>query len=506
VTPRPEAPAPARWLAARGRWLVLPAGAALTLSFAPFGYWWLAPPLLALLFLATDGQSRAERFRRGFWFGVGQFATGTYWVYVSIHDYGGAAPPFAVAAVLALVLVMALYPALAALLGAFLPRAGTFQRLVLGLPACWTVAEWLRGWLFTGFPWLTVGYGQIDGPLGAFAPVAGVHGVSLVTAVAGGALAAAVAASLRARLVALALVAGLAVGGLGLARVEWGRAAGPALQVALVQGGIGQERKWQPEEREGTLALYRDLTVGLGDVDLAVWPEAAVPALAHEESLYLTAISELGKARGMQVLLGVVTFDFDTGQFHNSLLSVGPDEGLYHKRHLVPFGEFFPVPAFVRDVLRLMNLPYQDITPGRRRQPLLTAGGVAIGPSICYEDVFGAEVRDFLPAAGLLVNVSNDGWFGDSIAPHQHLQMARMRALEGGRYLLRSTNTGISAVIDPAGRVVARGPQFEPAVVTATITPQAGATPWVRFGNALALGLCLVMVLGLLLHGRAPHA
>jgi apolipoprotein N-acyltransferase len=246
------------------------------------------------------------------------------------------------------------------------------------------------------------------------------------------------------------------------------------------------------------------MTVDLEDVDLAIWPEAAVPALAHEESAFLSGIAELGKARGMQVLIGVVTYDFGTGAFHNSLLSLGPDEGLYHKRHLVPFGEFFPVPGFVRDMLRLMNLPYQDITPGERGQPLLTAGGVSLAPTICYEDVFGAELRDFLPAAGLLINVSNDGWFGDSIAPHQHLEMARMRALEAGRYLLRSTNTGISALLAPDGSVVARGPQFQPAVLTGTVRAHAGATPYVRFGNALAIGACLLIVLGTFLHGRRP--
>lgn len=491
-------------LARRGRWLVLPAGAALPLAFAPFGWWWLAPLLLAVLFLAWEGQPARERMVRGFWFGAGSFATGTYWVYISIHDYGGASPPFAAAAVVALVLLMALYPGLAGGATALLPRSGPWSRLTLGMPACWTVVEWVRGWLFTGFPWLSVGYGQIDGPLAGYAPVAGVHGVTLAAAVLGGALAALLAAPGRDRWLAAATVVLVPAAALGLGQVEWTQPTATELRIALLQGGIGQERKWRPEERASTLELYQGMTVDLEDVDLVVWPEAAVPALAHEESAFLSGIAELGKARGMQVLIGVVTYDFGTGAFHNSLLSLGPDEGLYHKRHLVPFGEFFPVPGFVRDMLRLMNLPYQDITPGARRQPLLTAGGVSLAPTICYEDVFGAELRDFLPAAGLLINVSNDGWFGDSIAPHQHLEMARMRALEAGRYLLRSTNTGISAVLAPDGTVVARGPQFQPAVLTGTVRAHAGATPYVRFGNALAIGACLLIVLGTFLHGRRP--
>jgi apolipoprotein N-acyltransferase len=490
----------ARW----GRWLVLPAGAALPLGFAPFGYWWLVPPLLAVLFLAWDGQRARERWLRGLWFGIGSFATGTSWVYISIHDYGGAAPPFAAAAVVALVLLMALYPAAAGALSALLPRAGTWLRLALVMPACWTLVEWVRGWLFTGFPWLSLGYSQLDGPLAGYAPVMGMLGVSLAVAVAGGALAALVAGPGRERWLAALTIVAVPAAGLGLAQVAWTQPTGDGLRVSLLQGGIGQERKWQPEERAATLELYRNMTLDLQDVDLAIWPEAAVPALAHEESAFLAGIAELGKARGLQVLIGVVTYDFATGAFHNSLLSLGPEEGLYHKRHLVPFGEFFPVPGFVRDMLRLMNLPYQDITPGPRRQPLLTAHGIGIAPTICYEDVFGSEVRDFLPAAGVLVNISNDGWFGDSIAPHQHLEMARMRAVEAGRYLLRSTNTGISAVITPGGAVVARGPQFKPAVVSATVRAHAGATPYVRFGNALAIGACLLVILGAVLHGRSP--
>ena len=228
---------------------------------------------------------------------------------------------------------------------------------------------------------------------------------------------------------------------------------------------------------------------------LIIWPEAAIPALAHEVEDYLTAFAELAKARHQTIVLGILTFDFDTDAFHNSLLMIGEGAGVYHKRHLVPFGEYFPVPDFIRNMLRLMNLPYQDIAAGAARQSPLQMPGVALAPTICYEDVFGTELRNFLPAAGLLINVSNDAWFGDSIAPHQHLQMARFRALETGRYMLRSTNTGITAIIDAQGRVVERGKQFGVAIVTATVQPFAGATPWVRFGNAPVLGSCVLLLL-----------
>ncbi len=256
------------------------------------------------------------------------------------------------------------------------------------------------------------------------------------------------------------------------------------------------------EELETTKALFLNLTLELGDADLIIWPEAAIPALAHEEEDFLGSLGELMKARKQELILGILTFDFGTGEFRNSLLTIGASPAVYHKRHLVPFGEYFPVPDFIRNFLRLMNLPYTDITPGLDGQRPLQARGIALAPSICYEDAFGNELRDFLPEAGLLVNVSNDGWFGDSIAPHQHLQMARFRALESGRFMLRSTNTGITAVIDPLGNVVRQAEQFRAEVVPATVQPRRGATPWVQFGNWPVLAACVLLLLSALLPVR----
>ncbi|MDP2322919.1 MAG: apolipoprotein N-acyltransferase, partial [Gammaproteobacteria bacterium] len=419
-----------RLLTARGRVVAAASGAMLPLSFAPFGYWWLAPFLLALLFLLAEGATGRERSLRGFWFGFGTFAAGTYWLYISIHDVGGVAPPVAVALCGALIVLMALYVAVWGFLSGFvLVRDPAWQLLAL-MPALWVLVEWLRGWLFSGFPWLTVGYGQIDGPLAVWAPLSGVYGVSLLVAVVAGALALQLIGPNRARIAGIVILAGVAVSTALLTGREWTAPAGEPLEVALVQGGIAQDRKWLLEELETTKALFSELTLGLDTAELIIWPEAAIPALAHEEEDFLRSLRELMKARRQVLILGILTFDFGTGEFRNSLLAIGAGTGVYHKRHLVPFGEYFPVPQFIRNVLRLMNLPYTDITPGLDGQRPLMVRGIALAPSICYEDAFGDELRDYLPEAGLLVNVSNDGWFGDSIAPHQHLQMARYRALE----------------------------------------------------------------------------
>jgi apolipoprotein N-acyltransferase len=445
--------------------------------------------------LLLDGASTRERALRAFSFGFGAFVAGTWWLYISIHDFGGLAAPLAGGVVLLLIFIMALYHVAWILLCSLVRGAGSAWQCLAILPAGWTLIEWLRGWLFSGFPWLSVGYGQVDGPLAAWAPLLGVHGVSLLVLLSAGALTLLLAGELRARLAGL-LVLGLISGGtMLLGGQQWTVPAGEPLDVALLQGGITQDRKWLAEELESTKALYSELSINLDQPDLIIWPEAAIPALAHEVEDYLTVFAELARARRQTIVLGILTYEFDTDAFYNSLLMIGEGTGLYNKRHLVPFGEYFPVPGFIRNMLRLMNLPYQDINAGAARQSPLRMPGVALAPTICYEDVFGTELRSFLPEAGLLVNVSNDAWFGDSIAPHQHLQMARFRALESGRYMLRSTNTGITAIIDARGRVVERGQQFGVAVVTGSAQPFSGATPWVRFGNMPVLAACLLLLL-----------
>lgn len=514
------------------RLIALAAGAALPLAFAPFFLWWLAPPLLALLFLLwLDATPRAAA-GLGFAFGFGAFATGTWWLYISIHVVGGAPVVMAVAAVLLLISLMAGYSALCGWLMARImrwrPPAARHQQsdpdpqdsraatapghaharpegsaqpgqaqlaafCLLLLPGLWVLVEWLRGWLFTGFPWLTIGYTQVDGPLRGLAPVTGVYGLSLLVALLAGALALLVAGDLRRRLLALAVIVMAAGATLPLTGREWTGPAGAPLAVALVQGNVSQERKWRPEELTATMDLYRERTLALTGVDLVVWPEAAIPALAHEVEDYLDEMTGLGLERGFSLVTGILVYDFLRREFSNSLLSLGAQPGIYDKQHLVPFGEYFPVPGFVRNVLRLLDLPYQDITPGQPGQPPLMAGAVPLAPSICYEGILGNLQRQFFPEAQLLVNVSNDGWFGDSIAPHQHLQMARTRALESGRWLLRATNTGITALVDPDGRIAAQVPQFEVATLTGTVQPRTGQTPYLRLGDWPALLAALLL-------------
>lgn len=466
-------------------------GGLFPLGFAPFGAWWLTPLLLAGLFLLWEDQSPRTAAVRGLFFGAAAFGFGTYWTYISVHGFGGSPVWLAVLLTVALALACAAHVAGAGWLAA---RCRVTPELRWGLcwPAAWVATEWLRGWIFTGFPWLSAGYGQIDGPLHTWAPVLGVYGISFITAASAGLLVMVLRGAARARVIAVGVAVVLAAITAVFGQRSWTAPDGQPLAVALVQGAISQDRKWLPEQREPTMALYRDLTFDLPATDLVVWPEVAVPSQISREQAFLEEVQTTAAERGMHVFLGIIDADPERERIYNALLALGADNGLYYKRHLVPFGEFFPVPDFVRNWLRMMNLPYRDVAPGRREQPPLAAKNVLLAPSICYEDAFGAEQLDFLPESGLLVNVSNDAWFGDSIAAHQHLEMARMRSLETGRPMLRSTNTGITALIGADGGILAQLPQFETGVLTGDMQPYSGATPFVRAGNLPIILLSLI--------------
>ncbi len=488
----------ARSAAVRGRLLATLAGLALPLAFAPFGWYWLAPLALFALFSAWDVAPR-EAAWRGFLFGVGAFAAGTWWLYVSVRLVGGTPLSAAILLLAGLVALMAVYYAACGYLVARWATHSVVLNACVLAPGIWVLGEWLRGWLFTGFPWLSIGYAMVDGRLAAWAPVGGVYGVTLVTAVMAGTVLALVRGSAQGRAAASVLLLVLTLATWVLSGWHWTRPSGAPLRVSLVQGAVPQLIKWAPGERRATMERYYEMTAPLAGQDLVVWPEAAIPVPDDLVGEYLQALRELAASLHTQLLVGILTHDLVSDEYRNSLLALGESPGVYHKRHLVPFGEFFPVPALVRSWMRMANLPYDDIAAGSHDQLPLQAGGVALAPTICYEDAYGAEQLAFLPQAQLLVNVSNDAWFGDTIAPHQHLQMARMRALETGRYLVRSTNTGLTAIIDQRGKVKSEAPQFEPYVLRGEAQPYEGATPYVRTGNVPVVLLALAGVAAALL-------
>jgi len=462
------------------------AGACLNLAFAPFGLWPIAVLVPAVLFALIRGLPPRRAGWTGASFGAGLFAFGTYWLYTCIHVFGLVPIWLTLVLQTALIASMAMYPAaLCYLANRFWLKPGA-TRDWLVLPVLWVLLEWLRGWVLSGFPWLSLGYSLIDSPLAGWAPLLGVYGITWAAAMISAALNVMLRPTpeLPQRLGALGLAAALFVTPLLLARHDWTRAAGPPIPIAAVQGAVSQDQKWQQNNRDATMSRYGALTAQAWGARLIVWPEAALPVLANEIPDYLQQLQIQGRTHGADFAIGLVNYDPAGNTYHNGLLVLSDaGGGWYYKRHLVPFGEYFPVPAFVRSWLRLMSLPYSDIAAGREDQPMLRAAGQPLGLTICYEDAFGSDQLKVLRQATLLINVTNNAWYGDSTAPHQHLQIARMRALEAGRYLVRAANDGITAVIGPHGEIVARLPQFQEAVLRAEVRPMTGLTPYARFGN-----------------------
>ncbi len=349
---------------------------------------------------------------------------------------------------------------------------------MLLLPAGWVLVEWLRGWLLSGFPWLSLGYAHLDTPLRGYAPVVGVYGVGLAAAITAGAVVTFILGTRVSRAIAVAAVVAIWAGGAWLARVEWTEPSGRELSVALVQGAVPQTMKWEAGQRERTERLYLGLSRPHFGVDLVVWPEASIPALAEDLGEFLAAVRAEAAASGTALIMGLLHRDPATDAYYNAMVAWSPlepqAEQWYAKRRLVPFGEFFPVPPTVRSWLKLMSLPYSDFEPGSDQQAALVVAGERLAPTICYEDAYAADQRRLVRQSTLLVNVSNDAWFGDTTAPHQHLDISRMRAIEAARPTLRATNNGITALIGHDGRVQATLPQFEPGVLSGRVTPRAG--------------------------------
>lgn len=475
----------------------LAAGVAWPFAFAPFHLWPLAIAALAALFLLLEGMTPRRAALRAGLFGIGMFGAGVWWVFISMHGFGGL--HWSLAAAVTLVQVMALAGFVAGfgwIAVRLAPDHGAVRWLAV-IPAAWVAVEWLRTWFLSGFPWLMAGTAFTDATLGAWAPVGGTLTVSLAAALTAGVF----VYLLRDRpartraLLALALGTAVWTGGALLERVDFHQPAGAPLTVALVQGNVTQDLKWDPGQLYPTMRLYHDLYTAHRDADIVVWPEAALPALREQVGDYLGDLGDDAAANDTAVIMGILVRDADN-RYYNAVVALGDGDGEYRKRHLVPFGEFFPVPSFVRSWLRMMNLPYSDFTRGETLQAPLTVRGYPVAASVCYEATYGATLARDAAASALLVNVSNDAWFGDTIAPHQHLQIVRTRAREAGRWMLRATNTGITAVVDPRGRVMATLPQFETGVLRAEVVPMSGATPYARFRDWPVLVL-LAGLLGL---------
>lgn len=483
------------------------AGALNVFSFAPFGFWPLQIATLALVFhFIISAPSIRSAALIGWLYGFGWTVCGIYWLYISMHDYGGMPAPIAALAVVLLAMVIGIYSALVAGIAAWFQRrrsASMWSMLILVLPALWLLSEWLRGWLFTGFPWITTGYAHTASPLAGFAPLLGVYGIGWLAALIAGYLVLALQKKISA---IVAIVAVFSIG-FGLHAVNWTTPNGQPISVRLLQGNVPQEIKFDAEQTNATLTLYEDM-IRAAPADLIATAETALPLLAQQlPEDYLPRLSAFATASNSHLAIGVPISD-GPQQYANSIIGISPATKRdapkiyrYDKHHLVPFGEF--IPFGFRWFVDMMHIPLGDFTRGNALQMPFNVKDQWVLPNICYEDLFGEEIAGQLrtsyttgnPVATILLNASNIAWFGDSIALPQHLQISQMRAIETGRPMLRATNTGATAVVDPKGKVIAQLKPFERDVLTTSVQGYKGLTPYVLFGNLtiVLLALCLLI-------------
>ncbi len=474
-------------------------------AFSPFDYWGLAyVSLLGLIFVAKTSKKSTALFASFLW-SMGFFCFGVNWLNVSIHQFGGASLGVSYFLVGLLSAYLALYP----MLFTYLVQRFNVQSAVI-FSVIWTFTEFLRGWLFTGFPWLQFGYTQIDSPFLGIAPIFGVTGLTFFTVWASASIFNGVSALFNGKNPKIALFNAVllaGVGGLGAyaQRIDFVKPVqNEPLRVTLLQGNIEQNLKWDPDYLYSTLEIYQKLIAQhLGKSDLIILPESALPTLENALVPFFERLDRAGQAADTEIVIGTVYQDVHSDKLFNSMVSVGNPNfpyrletpNRYSKRHLVPFGEYVPLETLLRPLNSVFNLPMSAFQSGAVAQPPFMAKAQVFAPAICYEIIFGELVRQNLKNdTDYLLTISNDAWFGNSIGPWQHLQMARMRALELGKPLIRATNTGISVFIGAKGEILAQAPQFVETALTYDIAPMKGKTPYSVLGDMPLYGLSLLFL------------
>lgn len=477
------------------------AGAIYPVGLAPLSLW---PVLLFSIFVLLHLciLARNEQIKWVcYWYGVGFFAVGASWVHVSIHEFGHAPLVLSVFLTLAFVLFLALFKWLMGILLVWARRRYGSIGLLFCFPIAWMLIDGLQAVFLTGFPWLYLGYGLVESLFAGWLKWFGVSGASYLAVV----LVAVSYYLLQQRkhssgpAVLLALIAwGSFIGLAYLAANTETESTKTNYSIALIQPNIPQAEKWKRENLREYLERYDSMTEPFWGSDLIIWPEAAIPSLKHRVDNWLSMWNEKAKSSGSQLILGIPIYEFEQQNIYASVISLGAVETRYDKQHLVPFGEFVPLEDWIRGLIEFFNLPMSGMSPGSAEQTALELDSVNLYPAICYEIAYASLFDRLIRSTennkpGLIVTISNDAWFGRSWGPHQHFQIARARAIEFGMPVIRSTNTGITAVIDRNGKVLKQLPQFEQDVLAGQFSLVSGATLYSQYSWLMLLLLVLAV-------------
>lgn len=483
----------------RTRFSLIAAGACYPLAFSPFDFWPAAFISLAFLLWTLVHASLLRSFYLGFWWGLGCFGVGASWVYISIHEFGFVPAPGAATLTLIFVAFLALFKGLFSYLCRGLLRRCDNRYLVLAAPLLWLLSELLQASIFNGFPWLLTGYSQVDSPLASLAPYLGIYGISWFTLVIASLLVLAISA--KTRQIALKLMLVVLAFLLLAFVINTSESEIPSqknLKVALVQPNIKQSIKWDEDYFNEIIDVLLAETEKLWGADLILWPEGAIPAYAHQVQSLTRYLSEKAEQSGSQLVVGIPEYRPDSARSFVALQSYGSKPQTYHKQVLVPFGEYVPFEQWLRGLIQFLDLPMSDFSPAITPQSAMQFDQVTVIPAVCYEIAFPGIVQKLSHAANqparpqMIATVSNEAWFGDSLGPHQHLQMARMRALELGVPLIRATNDGITAIVDHRGKILASLPRYQQQSLSFDLALTNRDTFFKRFGF---LGVYLLLLL-----------
>jgi len=517
------------------KWLLFPlAGVMQTLSLSPFNAWPLGIISITVMMFGLQGASTRKSLFFGWLFGIGLFGSGASWIYISIHNFGNAPAPLAAALTTLFVAAIAFFPASTLWLYRKLFN-GQNRWSTLTFPAVWVLGDWFRSWFLTGFPWLYLGYGHLNTPISGWASILGVHGLTFICCLSGSAIWYFLSHSRRIKKLIktfgsnsdskevngpnksntfkyhppkkilptsfLIFVTSLWMLGSLANKIEWSYAKNNTpISVVAIQANIPQELKWRSDYRLKTIDIYQSLSAPHWGKDLIIWPETAIPLLYDEATSFnqaksiTTHLSELSSTKGSTLISGIpyrgLNPETDQINIHNSIISLGKGDGIYHKQKLVPFGEYIPLESMLRGLISFFDLPMSSFSIGPSEQSPLKEAIRHVVPYICYEIVYPDFVAKSAHTADYLLTISNDSWFGSSIGPLQHLEMAQMRALENARYVVRGTNNGISAIIEPNGQIQNQTEQFVRTVLTGEIYALGGRTPFSYFGSMPVLLVC----------------
>ena len=470
-------------------------GGLAVLAFSPFNLWWMSIASLALCITLYISHPHANGFKVGFIYGLGLFGFGITWLFNSLYVYGQAPLVAAMSMVLLGVLVLSIFPAIVFQQYAKL-LSYTASVQIIGFVSLWVLIEWIRSWILTGFPWLTFGHVLVDSPLRGVIPVLGTYGASAVIAFLS--IISALLISGRYKLCVKNLISPIAVIMICVAflDIQWTqKAAQQPIKVAAVQANIAEELKWKRDLQQDIVHRHIELSESYLDHDVIVWPETAIPTfydIAYQKYL-ATYIEQLAQTKA-QIVAGTFTRSLTNDAIYNSIVKLSVPTQIYSKQHLVPFGEYLPLRDLFFLFKRYVTIPASNLSSGAGPS-VMTLNDRPVGVSICYEAVFARDILPALPQAQWLINVTNDAWFGRSLAPYQHLQISRVRALETGRFMVRAANSGISAIINDHGKLIQSSELFATQVVSAQIVPMKGQTPFMMWSHGAIL---IILFMGLI--------